>query len=570
MKKGRLRLLKKIEISLSVIALLLLLCAGCNYNDQEQYVDFDIISPKANRIYYTNEKILFSTNLKTSNLEWTSSIDGFLGNESSQFIILTKGNHEIHLKNKRSKITKSIQINVEEKMDYQKEWHLLTSLPQQIILKYDINNFGFCSLSGSCKNLKTQITDSLTDTDILTLKHESFINRDLNFRFNKNVKKFENTATFRSAIKSILLEEDSFYVINTANQNEFHQIKGIKYYSDKNVAIYVEKDFFEKNNCTEKLDICINNLNTIILPRLKFLWGECADVDNNGVMTILFSSTINTEKTAVGFFYPNDLFTLDNNTVNNTYNPYSNEKDIIYLAFPTEEDSNYSTGSICATLAHEMTHAINFSKRVVFPLINNEEPLEQIDTFLDEGLSHLTESLCGFGDSGGNSNFVNFYLENSAYYSFCKNDLYGSSDSIGQRGAVSLFLYYLFEKAGGISWDNDTFQMLDTGGISFLKSIVKSSKPSWQSIGEAFGKPTDFLFLDFAKNLLENNIIDTKTDPVTNENIFSHGELKAYESEISFNLLEYSILKLNKSIKMKNTIEIDGDKLSGTIYFMGL
>ncbi len=213
-----------------------------------------------------------------------------------------------------------------------------------------------------------------------------------------------------------------------------------------------------------------------------------------------------------------------------------------------------------------MTHAINFSNRIVFPLLKNEEPLDQMETFLDEGLSHLTESLCGFGDSGGNSSFVNYYLKNSGCYSFCKNDIYGAADSVGQRGAVSLFLYYLFEKAGGISWNNNTLQIRDEGGIRFLQNIVKSSESSWHSIGQAFGKPTDFLFLDFAKNLLENNITDTKKDPVTNENVFSHNELSTYKTDESFKLLEYSILKQSQISGAENILEILGDGLKGNVY----
>ena len=279
MKKNTFRLLKKITIA--GFALFIFLCTSCNHNIEKQYVDFDIISPRCNRIYYNDEKILFSSNLKDSTLEWTSSIDGFLGKGSSQTLVLSKGIHEIQLKNIRSNIKKSIRIKVEEKKEDEKKWHLLTGLPQKINLKYDIQSIGFCSLSGSCKNLKTQITDTLTDLDILSLKEKSFINRDLNFKLNKNAHLVENTVNFRSAIKSRLLDEENFYVINTENQNEFHRIDGIKYYSDTNIVVYVEKDFFEKNNCAEKIDICINKLNEIILPRLKILWGEYADVDNN-------------------------------------------------------------------------------------------------------------------------------------------------------------------------------------------------------------------------------------------------------------------------------------------------
>jgi hypothetical protein len=451
MKKTSIHFIKIIK--LTVLTLFTGFYLGCNFTIQEKYADFDILSPKNNRIYYTDEKILFSTNLKNLNLEWTSSIDGFLGTQSLHVLLLSEGIHEIQLRNKRNNITKSVIIKVEEKINPGNEWHLLTSLPQELNLKNDINNIGFCSLAGFCKNIKTHTQTKEPNLNSISSKEKNPIKKDFCLNYNKTARLLEQSVYSRSGVQGKIPEEEIFFVINTANQNDFYKIKVEKYYANDKIAIYIEKKYFEKNDCKNKLDKCIRNLITIILPRLKILWGECADVDNNGLITILFSSTINEEKTAVGFFYPNDLFKIDKDKMSNSYNPFSNEKDMIYVAFPIDEDSNYSTGSICATLAHEMAHAINFSNRVVFPLMKNQAALEQMETFLDEGLSHLTESLCGFGDSGGNSNFVNFYLENSAYYSFCKNDIYGSTDSIGQRGAICLFLYYLFEKSGGISWN---------------------------------------------------------------------------------------------------------------------
>ena len=90
----------------------ILLCSGCNPEVPEQFVDFEIITPKDNRTYYTDEKILFSTNLKNSNFEWTSSIDGFLGTQSLQVLSLSEGSHEIQLTSKLSNIIKTVRIKV--------------------------------------------------------------------------------------------------------------------------------------------------------------------------------------------------------------------------------------------------------------------------------------------------------------------------------------------------------------------------------------------------------------------------------------------------------------------------
>ena len=65
---------------------------------------------------------------------------------------------------------------------------------------------------------------------------------------------------------------------------------------------------------------------------------------------------------------------------------------------------------------------------------------------------------------------------------------------------------------------------------------------------------------------IPNNITDTKKDPVTNENVFSHNELSTYKTDESFKLLEYSILKQSQISGAENILEILGDGLKGNVY----
>lgn len=106
----------------------------------------------------------------------------------------------------------------------------------------------------------------------------------------------------------------------------------------------------------------------------------------------------------------NIIFSIDSNIQNINWN-----SDIDgFLGTGPTITKNLSCGNhlISATLAHEYTHAINFSNKTWTHLLNSNSKSDVMETFLDEGLSHLTESLCGFGISGGNVIFINYYLKN--------------------------------------------------------------------------------------------------------------------------------------------------------------
>jgi hypothetical protein len=63
------------------------------------------------------------------------------------------------------------------------------------------------------------------------------------------------------------------------------------------------------------------------------------------------------------------------------------------------------------------------------------------------------------------------------------------------RGAMTLFMSWLFWKKGGMTWNSDNPALVeDAGGISFLRKLVSSSSTGWESIGIAYGKPTGILF----------------------------------------------------------------------------
>jgi hypothetical protein len=90
------------------------------------------------------------------------------------------------------------------------------------------------------------------------------------------------------------------------------------------------------------------------------------------------------------------------------------------------------------------------------------------------------------------------------------------------RGAITLFLSWLFWEAGGMSWCNtNPVELIDLGGIAFLQRMVRLQETGWDSIGIAFGQPTNILFNELLAEINRYRISGCdyvyRTDPFTNE-----------------------------------------------------
>lgn len=285
----------------------------------------------------------------------------------------------------------------------------------------------------------------------------------------------------------------------------------------------------------------------IALPRAQRIWGEPYDLNNDGKFTILVSGKLNSGCIAIGFFNPSDFYPYDDDSTSDFYNPTSNEMDIIYIGNPVDVtvSSAYSPNSIAATVAHEYQHIVRFSKKTYIPSLFGNEDVEQEGTAFDEGMSHLTESLVGFGLSGGNAVFVERYLSNTGIYSIKVSDIGGETDSVGKRGGTALFFSWLVEKAGGFRWSDDNGLLVDeerSSGLEFLRYTQSYSDCGWELIGSYFGESLKNLYKEY---LIEQNMILSKIqsepeiiiDSLTGEPISLH----AYIGEFYFGGNFYNI-----------------------------
>ena len=519
-------------------------------------VDFAITSPKSNWTYYEDTPVVFSSNLNSENLIWTSSIDGRIGTGSGFSKILSYGKHTITLEYEITGASKTVQIEVQEKAS--KTIKLLQESGNTYSKTSDRSSLGLFSLEGKIDGLQiTFETDSINPASVnkqcLELKRDVVIQND-------GITSIIKKSSLRNAV-ALVPESRAFKVINTITQADCHEISANLIDTTDNFYVYADSSLSDDDISTIKN--CVAKFEKNCFYKVLSIWGDCEDINGDGKFTLLFAPCINDEGIAVGFFNQNDFFAADDDE-----NPFSNEMDICYVAVPDESKSSYCFNSIIATLAHEITHAINFSKKTYAKVKLNSEDNAIMETFLDEGLCHLTESLCGYGVTGGNMNFVNHYLSKSPYYSFCSTDINGSSDSVYQRGAMALFLYYLFCQEGGMDYNADN-SIKDEGGISFLNRIISSEYYDWKAIGEAAGTNTDYLFREFCTKLLTNSMEDifdfSKTDPVTDEKIFKCDELSIFSSSDISKLLEYSIMKIESE---SSNSTITWNEISGNCYLV--
>lgn len=532
---------------------------SCRQKNEIEF--FSILTPKTEWKYYDDQNILFSTDLNSEELYWTSSLDLYLGKGSVINARLRQGNHEIVLCDKKS----GIEVRKNIKVFHREESALFKCQLLNInkfLFESTKESFALFSTNGFTNSLNFSVEKNDIAEDNQILKDINVSNRDFNARFLTVKEK-----SYRSSVSAD--ENKTFYVINTVLQNEAHKVDCQKIYENDILIVYIQKGTLEENNVLEKnIENCIEKITKIIFPRVNVLWGKMTDLDFNGKVTLVFSKTINDEGMAVGFFNQSDFFENIQDIDDKAYNPWSNEMDVIYSAFPDGSNLNYTVECICATVAHELTHGINFSKKT-FEKIFNGNQADTMEIFLDEGLSHLSESLCGFGQSGGNVDFVNCYLKETGNYSFCKGDLYGQEDSVGRRGAMCLFLYYLFDKAGGMNWDEEG-NIVDTGGVLFLRKIINSEDYGWNSIGQYFNKHTDLLFKDFCFEVLNfplKEVFDfTIIDPLTGENLFACDEISLITDFDNSQILEYSFFKV-EAVKSKS-YQILTDDIEGNIYLL--
>ncbi len=332
-----------------------------------------------------------------------------------------------------------------------------------------------------------------------------------------------NIASSRVA-PSYQLGDQKPYLLWTGSDG-YTTINSKLYYKGEYIQVWVDTSSYTGEPAgNSAINEMIDWAEKVVLPRqINDIVGPHFDLDGSGNFSIVMSKKINDEKLAIGFFNPSDFFDKSQTG--------SNEEDIIYLGFPDINDHNFTPKSLASTIGHEYAHLVYFSNKTYRPLVEGKtSTLKLEETFLNEGLAHLTESLFGFGESGGNLVFTKVYFIWPERFSLSsKNTVGRSEDSPERRGAVMSLLWWLFVQEGGAKWDEKTGSITDLGGIAFLSRLTTSPYIGWENIVKSSNKYRNVteILTSWAGEYLQYNSIVQKdpfavvtpivTHPITDE-----------------------------------------------------
>jgi len=261
---------------------------------------------------------------------------------------------------------------------------------------------------------------------------------------------------------------------------------------------------------------------TLVFPMDTAAFGAPSNISQYGRIILFYTRAVNALTpanaafTIGGFFFARDLYPK---AARNGLPACaaSNEQEMFYLLVPDPDGAVNSnrrakdavTRLNLATIAHELQHLINASRRIY---VNNAaSATEQV--WLDEGLSHIAEELLYFrvsnytsrqnlvlGDVNGvrAEQFSNFASQNfSRFYSFLiapeTNSPYAPNDSLATRGAIWSFLRFAAARQGA------------DGEATFLRQLVNSTATGVSNLQQVLSGGA---FADYLRDWAVANIAD--------------------------------------------------------------
>lgn len=516
-----------------VISLVLAACqqaAGSQtaHSDPVEEQPYCITSPVSGWAYYRNRAIHLSMNTRSQDIDWFIENEDFIGRGNNLSVLLREGVKKITAVYKNRQY--SVDIEVFNDIPAPLEERRYNIAPPELNLEISPGNYypSVVSFDGTAALLSVLVDDTSLSPRLPEDSPSSAggpgLTRDFRMEIPDSVlQELKNGSLFRTRSPSFRLAEDyevgnirQIKVLDTTNQyNEPHIVDVKLYHIGEKYTLWLRNGVSYNSSAFSQIK---TKLDSVIMPRLNALWGDFADIDGDGKIAIVFSDTINSENVALGYFNPLDML-LSGEASDNSF---INKMDVVYIAFPSNDPlSSFNVNAILATIAHEITHAITYSQKTYNKILQGVE-VNREELFLDEGLSHLSETLCGFGVSGGNILFLNRYFENPQDYSFCTPNRAGQNDSTGMRGAMSLLLSWIFWNKGGMSVDRgDPGLLSDNGGITFLKNLLQNNLTGWNGLSDVLDETIEYVFGGFAYALNRHRALgDTYAyvvDPHTGE-----------------------------------------------------
>lgn len=284
--------------------------------------------------------------------------------------------------------------------------------------------------------------------------------------------------------KAVVGDTEEFRVLNSlSSMSSYRTVTGRIRCVEDNVVVYVDTEVESTNPGDLDSDdinmLCEDFNDQVTLEREWF--GMESDVDGDGKVHALATPQVNRLGSMgggiiTGFFLSSDLYTR---TVSNSI---SNEREIVYTLVPdsagvygtTLPESFTVDNLLTAVLPHELQHAISYNMHV----FEGEGSPES--NWLNEGMSHLTEDLVGFGQE--NYSRADIFLDSPSSYMLVSS----GSPGLGERGGAYLFMRFLYEQHPNPTEFLWGLFHNDASGVANLEAAYDGSSAGFDQFGEFF------------------------------------------------------------------------------------
>jgi len=283
---------------------------------------------------------------------------------------------------------------------------------------------------------------------------------------------------------------------NTVDPGAYSTVTADLGYEGVHVQIYVdERD--QGSLSAGRLAELGQTFDSLIYPTDRSAFGAESDYDLNERVMVLLTRVVNELTGQIdddpqwqgayvgGFFNPVDLpiWSWPDGT--------SNGGEVFYGLVPdpsgeyseVEHTEEEAVSALKPIIAHEFQHMINWHQRhYVYGGGDTQVPQEEL--WINEGLSHLAEDLCGFQEQ--NVDRVSLYLHGGRHAGVSLASLSGTpggaevGNSLQERGASYLFIRYLADRWPGSPMD-----------------LVKSTISGRDNVEQATGEHFEQVFKDW-------------------------------------------------------------------------
>lgn len=284
---------------------------------------------------------------------------------------------------------------------------------------------------------------------------------------------------YKRASKTQVGDIHSFYVRDVLQMDRWHQAESICLYASDELALWMTQKDYQQFRDSVDIASITDQLSQLletsapamsvapqsgILDIVHSFFGAAPDIDHDGVLDILLldiqDNFESTGSYVAGFFDP----------VNLIDDPHSNYRDLIYVdLYPSLfYQGELNINRVASTIAHEYQHLIHA----------NYEGDDPQYVFINEGLSELSEILCGFEPRPAD-----------AYFNDSVRPLlsWNHEDPLPDYARASLFMHYLFEQTG---YDHiHELVQTQTRGMQALEEVINQySSLTFQQLFVNWGK----------------------------------------------------------------------------------